>query len=50
MNIENKVVLITGANRGVGRAMVQEALSGGAIGCMGQRANPLPIPMGASCP
>ena len=30
MNIENKVVLITGANRGVGRAMVQEALSGGA--------------------
>jgi NAD(P)-dependent dehydrogenase (short-subunit alcohol dehydrogenase family) len=30
MNIENKVVLITGAKRGVGRAMVQEALSGGA--------------------
>lgn len=27
MNIENKVVLITGANRGIGRAMVQEALS-----------------------
>jgi NAD(P)-dependent dehydrogenase (short-subunit alcohol dehydrogenase family) len=30
MNIENKVVLITGANRGIGRALVEEALRRGA--------------------
>lgn len=30
MNIENKVVLITGANRGIGRALLEEALSRGA--------------------
>jgi NAD(P)-dependent dehydrogenase (short-subunit alcohol dehydrogenase family) len=30
MKIENKAVLITGANRGIGRALVQEALSRGA--------------------
>ena len=30
MNIENKVVLITGANRGIGRALVDEALARGA--------------------
>lgn len=30
MNIENKVILITGANRGIGRAMVEEALRRGA--------------------
>jgi NAD(P)-dependent dehydrogenase (short-subunit alcohol dehydrogenase family) len=30
MNIENKTVLITGANRGVGRALVNEALRRGA--------------------
>jgi NAD(P)-dependent dehydrogenase (short-subunit alcohol dehydrogenase family) len=29
MNIENKVILITGANRGIGRAMVEEALRRG---------------------
>ena len=30
MNVENKPVLITGANRSIGRALVQEALSRGA--------------------
>ena len=30
MNIENKVVLITGANRGIGRALLEEALNRGA--------------------
>jgi NAD(P)-dependent dehydrogenase (short-subunit alcohol dehydrogenase family) len=30
MNIENKTILIAGANRGIGRALVQEALRRGA--------------------
>ena len=30
MNIENKTVLVTGANRGIGRALVEEALRRGA--------------------
>ena len=30
MNIENKTLLITGANRGIGRALVEEALRRGA--------------------
>ena len=30
MNIEDKVILITGANRGIGRALVEEALKRGA--------------------
>jgi NAD(P)-dependent dehydrogenase (short-subunit alcohol dehydrogenase family) len=29
MNIENKTILITGANRGIGRALVEEALRRG---------------------
>src|SRR5438132_716133 len=30
MNIENKTILVTGANRGIGRALVEEALKRGA--------------------
>ena len=30
MNIENKTLLVTGANRGIGRALVNEALRRGA--------------------
>ena len=30
MNIKNKTILITGANRGIGRALVDETLSRGA--------------------
>ena len=30
MNIEDKTVLVTGANRGIGRALVEEALARGA--------------------
>ena len=29
MHIENKAILITGANRGIGRALVEEALRRG---------------------
>jgi NAD(P)-dependent dehydrogenase (short-subunit alcohol dehydrogenase family) len=31
MNITNKTVMITGANRGIGRALVNEALSARAL-------------------
>jgi NAD(P)-dependent dehydrogenase (short-subunit alcohol dehydrogenase family) len=35
MNIEKKTVLITGANHGIGRALVNEALTRGAERFMG---------------
>jgi NAD(P)-dependent dehydrogenase (short-subunit alcohol dehydrogenase family) len=38
MNIENKAVLITGANRGIGRSLVDEALRRVRRGYMRERA------------
>ena len=46
MIIANKAVLITGANRGIGWALVEEALRRGASGCMPVRGSPWPTPMG----
>ena len=49
MNIENKTILITGANRGIGRALVDDALRRGAKRVYaGTRDGPLYIAMGAS--
>ena len=40
MTIADKTILVTGANRGIGQALVAEALSRGASGCTPARASP----------
>src|SRR5260221_10773478 len=46
MNIENKTILITGANRGIGRALVEEALRRGAKRVYAGTRRPLAHPDG----
>ena len=49
--IANRAVLVTGANRGIGQALVEEALRRGAKRVyMPVRASPSPTWMGASRP
>jgi NAD(P)-dependent dehydrogenase (short-subunit alcohol dehydrogenase family) len=47
MNVEDKTILVTGANRGIGRALVDEVLKEARSGCMRLRANHLCIPTNA---
>ncbi len=50
MNITSKAVLVTGANRGIGRALVEEAFRRGAKRVYAGTRQPLPTPMSASRP
>jgi len=50
MKIADKVVLVTGANRGIGQALVEEALSRGAKRVYAAARQPLPTRMSASRP
>ena len=46
--IADRAVLVTGANRGIGRALVEEALRAVHAPCTPGRAGPPPIPTRAS--
>jgi NAD(P)-dependent dehydrogenase (short-subunit alcohol dehydrogenase family) len=50
MTIADKAVLVTGANRGIGQALVEEALRRARSECMPVRASPWSTRMGASRP
>jgi hypothetical protein len=50
MTIAGKTGLVTGANRGIGQALVAEALSRAPRGSMPAPANPWPTPTPASPP
>ena len=48
--IADRAVLVTGANRGIGQALVEEALRRGAKRVYAGTRQPSPTPMGASRP
>ena len=48
MTIADKTILVTGANRGIGRALVAEALSRGPRGSTPAPASRCPTPIPAS--
>jgi NAD(P)-dependent dehydrogenase (short-subunit alcohol dehydrogenase family) len=50
MTIEGKAVLVTGANRGIGQALVEEALSRGAKRVYAAARQPLAHPDGPMLP
>jgi NAD(P)-dependent dehydrogenase (short-subunit alcohol dehydrogenase family) len=50
MTIADRAVLVTGANRGIGQALVEEALRRGRSGCMPVRASLWPTRTRASRP
>jgi NAD(P)-dependent dehydrogenase (short-subunit alcohol dehydrogenase family) len=48
VTVADKTVLVTGANRGIGRALVEEALGRGRSGCTPAPARPGPTRTGGS--